>query len=86
MLVVPTELLLFAAHATETWPNVAFRLKLLLLAAAGANALVFHLLNSSAIASWSELQATPMNAKISAVVSLVCWSGVITCGRLIAYL
>lgn len=86
LLVAPTGMLLFAARATDTWPNPAFRLKLLLLVLAGTNALVFHCRHGSAIASWSELQPTPGGAKISAVVSLLLWLGVITCGRLIAYL
>ena len=86
LLVIPTGLLLFMANATETWANPAFRLKLLLLAAAGTNALVFHLRNSLTMSEWDALLSPPLNARISAVVSLLCWAGVITCGRLIAYL
>ena len=56
------------------------------LALAGTNALIFHRWNGSAMASWSDFQPPPLNAKISAVVSLLVWLGVITCGRLIAYL
>src|SRR5919106_6280233 len=41
--VVPSGLLLFISHATTLSVNSAFRLKLLLLVAAGANALMFHL-------------------------------------------
>lgn len=85
LLVVPTGLLLFAARATDTWPNRAFQLKLLLLAAAGANALAFHRRNSRCIATWDGLALPPLNARVSAVASLLLWLGVITCGRLIAY-
>jgi hypothetical protein len=87
LLVVPTGLALFAANAAETWANPAFRLKLLLLALAGANALVFHIWMQRSMATWQhQPEATPAGAKISAVLSLLLWTGVITCGRLIAYL
>lgn len=86
LLVVPTGLLLFAANATGTWSNNAFRLKLVLLALAGLNALVFRLRHTAAIATWAEAGRIPISAKVSAVASLLLWIGVITCGRLIAYL
>ena len=85
LIVVPTGLTLFAAHATETWLNSAFRLKLLLLGVAGMNALVFRLWTSTSIATWDQLPAAPLPARIHALVSMVAWTGVITCGRLIAY-
>ena len=87
LLVVPTGFALFAAHATSTWLNPAFRLKLLLLAIAGANALVFRVWTSASIETWDGLGGpTPLSARIAALVSIVAWTGVITCGRLIAYL
>ena len=76
--VVPSGLLLFMTQATTTWTNPAFRLKLLLLAAAGLNALAFRL--------WGSRSAEgSLGAKIAAVLSLLLWAGVITCGRFIAY-
>ena len=85
ILVVPTGLLLFAANASETWPNPAFRLKLILLALAGANALAFHRWTGADMRAWSD-GSIPVGAKWSAACSLLLWSGVVTCGRLIAYL
>lgn len=41
-LVLPSGALLFSAHAVELSRNPAFRLKLVLLAGAGLNALLFH--------------------------------------------
>ena len=84
ILVVPTGLLLFAANAIETWPNPAFRLKLLLLALAGANALAFHRWTADT-RTWADGHI-PLGAKWSAAFSLLLWTGVVTCGRLIAYL
>lgn len=83
--VVPTGLLLFMTQATETWANPAFRVKLLLIAAAGLNALVFQTWTFRSVNSWNLEQATPLRAKLAGLVSLLCWSGVITFGRLIAY-
>jgi hypothetical protein len=84
--VVPTGLMLFIAQATQTWANAAFRLKLLLLAVAGLNALVFHLWTFKSIEQWEQRTTPPLRAKISALLSIIVWAGVITCGRLIAYI
>lgn len=86
LLVLPTGFLLFMTQATQTWSNVAFRLKLLLLCIAALNALFFHLWTSRSMADWQQQQRTPVAAKLSAAVSIIAWTGVITCGRLIAYL
>lgn len=86
LLVAPSGALLFITQATETWINPAFRLKLILLCAAGINALVFHLWSFKSIGGWAEQSTTPMRAKIAALLSLAIWTGVIICGRFIAYL
>lgn len=85
LVVVPTGVMLFMTQAVATWANPAFRLKLLLLAAAGLNALVFHLWTFKSVEEWEQRPA-PVKAKVVALLSLVIWAGVITCGRLIAYL
>lgn len=84
-LVVPSGALLFAAHAVELSRNPAFRLKLLLLAAAGVNALVFHAVTARGMAAWDAGGGAPRAARAAACVSLLCWLAVIACGRLIAY-
>ena len=85
LLVVPSGLLMFAAHATEFAANPAFRLKLVLLALAGLNALAFHRGSFRSVAAW-ESHAVPAAARVAAVASLVLWAGVIAAGRLLAYL
>ena len=42
VLVVPSGIAMFSAHATEFADNTAFRVKLVLLTAAATNAVVFH--------------------------------------------
>src|SRR5882762_8006170 len=73
--VVPTGLMMFTAHATEMASNPVFRIKLVLIAAAVLNA----------AAGWDVAAATPAWARTAAVLSLLCWSGAIACGRLLAY-
>jgi hypothetical protein len=86
LLVVPSGFLMFIAHATEFAGNPAFRLKLILLVAAGLNALFFHRGAFRAVSGWESDSAVPFTARMAAVASLVLWVGVITCGRLLAYL
>jgi len=86
LLIVPSGLMMFSAHATEFATNPAFQLKLALLAAAAVNATAFHLRTFPTVAAWDHGAPAPAAAKVSAILSLLLWSGVITCGRLLAYL
>jgi hypothetical protein len=86
LLVVPSGVLMFAAHATEMADNPAFRLKLVFLAAAGLNAAAFHRVPFRSVGDWDTEVLSPALARGAAVVSLVSWTGVIACGRLLAYL
>ncbi|HSD41548.1 MAG TPA: DUF6644 family protein [Burkholderiales bacterium] len=86
LLIVPSGVAMLSAHATEFAANPAFRVKLALIAFAGLNALAFHNGVYRSVSSWDQHQPTPGRAKASALLSLMIWFGVITCGRLIAYL
>ena len=86
LLVVPAGLLLFIAHPVELANNPAFLLKLGLIAAAGVNALLFHLLPYRTVASWDRERPAPAAARFGAALSILLWLGVISCGRLLAYL
>ena len=85
LLVLPSGLLLFTAHATEWAASPVFRLKLLLLAAAALNAALFHRGPFQSVATWNRDRTAPVTAKCAAVASLLLWLGVIACGRLLAY-
>jgi hypothetical protein len=85
VVVVPSGLLLFMSNATALSTNPAFRLKLVLLAAAGVNAYMFHRWPFKTVTAWNREVSTPAGAKISAAVSLALWASVISCGRFIAY-
>jgi len=86
VLVAPSGLLMFAAHASEMATNPAFRLKLVLIALAGLNAAVFHRGIFQSVSAWDLNAPAPAAAKVAAVLSLLLWGTVITCGRLLAYL
>ena len=86
LLVIPSGLLMFIAHATEMAANPAFRVKLACIAAAGLNAGLFHRGVLRSVSRWDTEAVAPATAKITAVVSLTLWISVIACGRLLAYL
>ena len=84
LLVVPTGLLLFISQAKELSTNGVFGLKLILILIAFTNAGIFHRFTFPSVSNWST-SVTPTAAKAAAIISLVLWMSVITCGRLIAY-
>lgn len=85
LLIVPTGLLMFIAHAGDLIGNTAFVIKMSLLFCAATNAAVFHAGVFRGVAGWDSAAATPAAAKIHALVSLLIWFGVLACGRLLAY-
>ena len=85
-LVVPSGLMMFAAHAAEWVGNPAFWVKLGFLAAAGLNALVFDRGVFRSVGAWNQGVPAPATAQLAAVASLLFWGGVVSAGRLLAYL
>ena len=83
--ILPTGGLMFIAHAGEFAGNPAFRLKLLFLVLAALNAALFHLRPFKQVAAWDRGERAPLAARVAACLSLVLWTGVIACGRLLAY-
>jgi hypothetical protein len=86
LLIVPSGLMMFAAHATEMAENPAFRLKLILVAVAFTNAAVFHRWPFRTVGDWDTEVVGPGAARAAGILSLSLWTGAIACGRLIAYL
>ena len=84
-LVVPTGFMMFTAHATEFAGNPAFRLKLILIAAAVLNASAFHQWPFKSVGRWDVGTTAPPWARMAAGLSLLLWTGAICCGRLLAY-
>ena len=86
LLVLPSGLLMFIAHASDFISNPAFITKLTLLSLAACNALWFHVGPYQGVSTWQTKLSPPIAAKASAALSLLLWLGVICCGRLLAYL
>ncbi len=84
LLIVPSGLLMFVAHAGDFISNPAFITKMSLLFCAAINAVVFHAGVYRGVARWDSGTATPAAAKIHALLSLLIWIGVLACGRLLA--
>jgi hypothetical protein len=77
--------LLFSSNATKYWGTVPFRAKMLLLALAGLNMMVFHATIHRSVEVWGRQPQIPRVAKISGGVSLGLWIGVVTLGRWIGF-
>lgn len=86
LLILPSGLLMFSAHAGDFLNNRAFQLKMALLLAAGINAAIFHTGPFRTAAEWDTNAAAPIGARISVALSILIWISVISCGRLLAYL
>lgn len=86
LLIVPSGLLMFIAHAGDFISNPAFVTKMSLLFCAATNAAVFHAGVFRGVAAWDSGVTAPVAAKIHALVSLMIWLGVLACGRLLAYI
>jgi hypothetical protein len=85
-LIVPTGLMMFSAHAEDFLSNRAFQLKMALLLTAILNAAFFHTGPYTTVKSWDTHARAPWLARASVLLSIVLWIGVISCGRLLAYL
>jgi hypothetical protein len=77
--------LLFAAKATDYAGNFFFRGKLVLLALAGLNMVVFHAFVGRDLWRWSTMTNLPVAARIAGVLSLLLWISVVAFGRWIGF-
>ena len=82
---VTTGLLLFYSDPVRYYHNIFFRLKVLLLIAAGLNAFVFHRGIHRRVAEWDLDPVLPREARVAGAVSLVAWALIVVAGRMIAY-
>ena len=83
---VVTGALLFSSEAAKMYVNPAFRLKMLLICLAGAQALIFQLVAGRNLAAWDERAAVPVMARIGGLISILLWIGVVAAGRWIGFI
>ena len=65
--------------------NPAFHFKLLFIALAGLNVMVFYFAVFRRVSGLAPGADEPHSLKVFGAVSLMCWTGVIVCGRLITW-
>jgi hypothetical protein len=85
LLIVPSGLAMFVAHAGDLMGNPVFAVKICLILLAGANAGIFHAGIFRSAGRWDVDAMPPLAARAAAAASLLLWIAVIACGRLLAY-
>ncbi len=77
--------LLAWSEPVKLYRSLFFPWKLLFLATAGLNALLFHCGIYRSVGSWDSASLTPSRARLAGAVSIVCWICVIAAGRAVGY-
>jgi hypothetical protein len=84
-LMVVSGLILFFAIPVRSTQSIWFRIKVVLLIAAGINAFLFRRKMRQAQGDWDTDRVPPKRMRVGAGLSLALWVGVIMTGRTIAY-
>jgi hypothetical protein len=77
--------LLFAGDPVSFFRTIFFKIKMVMLALALLNVMVFNWTAGRTIARWDQAPSTPGGVKAAAIISLVLWVAIIAAGRAIAY-
>ena len=90
LLIVPSGLMMFTAHASDFISSPVFAVKMCLILAAGVNAALFHAIVFPSVGVWDSEEmrklGPPPSARACAAASLLIWISVIACGRLLAFI
>ena len=78
-------LLLFYSGPVRASANIFFRIKMMMIALTGINAVLFHFTIYRRVADWDCDPTPPLRARLAGFCSLLLWSGVVICGRMQAY-
>ena len=84
LLAAVTGSLLFVSAAERYWVNGFFRTKMILMACAGINMLVFHFVTGRDVAALDDLPP-PRAARIAGGLSLGAWMVIVVCGRWVGF-
>ena len=77
--------LLFIAHASKYLANGFFVAKMALIAAAGANMILFHIITAKNMQRWDKDMIPAIAARLAGGTSLLLWAAVVACGRWIGF-
>jgi hypothetical protein len=84
-LAVVSGLVLFMMQARTFAVMPLFFIKMGTVSIAVANTMIFHRGVYTSIGGWRDASRPPLRARAAAVVSLVCWTFALVCGRFLAY-
>jgi hypothetical protein len=85
LLIIPSGVLLFITNAETLGTDPVFWLKMGLLVVAALNVFVFHKFVFNPVSGPELPGELPLFSKVTAIISILVWIAVITCGRLLAY-
>jgi hypothetical protein len=85
LLIVPSGIAMFTAHAMEFVDSPVFAIKMCLILAGLINAAMLHAGAFRSAGAWEVEVMPPAGARVAAGASLLIWLSVIACGRLLAY-
>ncbi len=85
VVMVVTGFILYFAIPVRSTQSIWFRIKVVLMIAAIANAFLFRAKMKAAAGTWDLDPKPPKNIRVGAGLSLALWSGVVITGRTIAY-
>ncbi|HTI68181.1 MAG TPA: DUF6644 family protein [Caulobacteraceae bacterium] len=77
--------LLFSSKAVDYTHNFFFLGKMVLMACAGLNMMLFHFITWRSVANWDTDTPAPFAAKLAGGLSLLFWIGVIIFGRWVGF-
>ena len=77
--------LLFYSGPLKAAANPFFRVKMIMIALTGINALAFHLTIFKQVAVWDNYEVPPPRVRFAGIFSIILWCGVVICGRMQAY-
>ena len=80
-----TGMILYYSNAIHETHSIWFRVKMILLFAAGINAFLFHRAMNKSITTWSNDKLPPKRIRTGAAISLCLWIMIVFMGRLMAY-
>ena len=84
-IMLATGFTLYYAIPVRTTQSIWFRIKVVLLLAAGLNALLFRRRMQESVSTWDHDPKPPARIRGGAALSLAMWAGVVMTGRAIAY-
>jgi len=84
-LALVTGALMVSGQPATYFGNFAFRMKMLMLLAAGMNMVVFHLLTMRGLPLWDRDAPVPAAAKAAGIMSIFIWISIVALGRWIGF-